>query len=191
MHSGTWEVWWNGKWLTSGTRQNNLRAPQCRRWAGAGVSQHLVASPSTLSLPRWHCHARLKICAHSHNTSWGGGEGVKFFVAFFLLFFIFFYKFCRILSSPTPQPLFLVTVRHASLPTVRRCGSSEPRSFAHFGLSVRNSRKVNRPRRVGTTYWLAAASPSAATRTYINTMSNDWQIMSLQGIKVLKFSWHQ
>lgn len=154
------------------------------------MSQHLVASHLTLTLPHWHCHTWLNICAHSHNTSYG--EGSLFFVFCFCFFtFLFFiYMFCRILS-PSPQPLFLVTVWQASLPTVQRCGSSEPWSFTHFGLSVRNSRKVNCPMRVGTTYWLAAAPPSAVTHKYINTMSNDWQIMSLQGIKVLKFSWHQ
>lgn len=166
MHSSTWEVWWNSKWFDLWRL-----AKQPIYSSVSAVNRHRHVPAPSLPHPR-HCrspspalsHTRLNICAHSRNTSLGSVYLLyRFFLFFCVFFFYFFAEYChrrlnRCFWSLSGMP---------SLPTVRRCSSSGPHSFTHFGLSVRNSRKVNCPRRVNTVRHPATALPSPAEHTYV------------------------
>lgn len=126
---------------------------------------HRCLTLGTVALPRQHCHTLGSTFVLTVATpAWGQYiYFIDFFCFFFVLFFYFFAEYChrrlnRCFWSLSGMP---------SLPTVRRCSSSGPHSFTHFGLSVRNSRKVNCPRRVNTVRHPATALPSPAEHTYV------------------------
>lgn len=93
MHSGTWEVWWNGKWfdlwrLTKQPIDSSISAVNQRRHVPAPCCLTLgIVTPSpALS------HLATRLCSQLQHQL-----GVSFLYYTFL--FIFFYFFCSFLQN--------------------------------------------------------------------------------------------